>query len=574
MDARFGVLDSEDSRAHIASIMDKDLNSIQQARSLLRKARSAWDAYHTFDQEKVDAIVRAMVRAGIEASERLAVIAVEETGFGRVDSKIQKNLFATRTLSERMHGMKTCGIIGTSEDGRVWEVANPMGVVAALVPSTNPTSTAMYKAIIAAKARCAVVLSPHPRAAECTLEALRVVATAAYRAGAPEGLFGCMTQISVQGTNALMEDPETDLILATGGSAMVRAAYSKGKPAYGVGSGNVPVYVDRSADVQKAARDILYGVSFDWGTLCSTERSIVADQPALSRLKAALEEEGGVFLDEGQTRQLRAYIAPGGKLNIEQVGKSPEVIAQAAGFAVPKGTRALIAPVSEVGKGEVLSMETLSPILSLYVEDGWQAGCERCKEILDHGGIGHTLGIHAGNERIIRAFAMEKPAMRIVVNSVCALGSVGFTTALFPAMTLGPGTMGGSITGDNISPMHLLNIKRVAFETEPINPPQNSRKDPAKPPSEAKKYQSTPAPGVTNGSVRPAPWMEAIDARLRERAGNAVTKRPNPVAQPAAATPAEPAQTSTPTASADSSAEPAGLSDSAIDQLVSRFRKD
>ena len=564
--------------------MDKDLHSIQQARSLLRKARTAWEAYHTADQEKVDAIVRAMVRAGIEASERLAVMAVEETGFGRVESKIQKNLFATRTLAERMHGMKTCGIIDTKADGRIWEVANPMGVVAALVPSTNPTSTAMYKAIIAAKARCAVVLSPHPRAASCTLEALRVVATAAYRAGAPEGLFGCLTEISIEGTNALMEDPETDLILATGGSAMVRAAYSKGKPAYGVGSGNVPVYVDRSADLKKAAKDIVYGASFDWGTLCSTERSIVADQPALSRLKQALIEEGAVILDENQTALLRSHVAPGGRLNIDQVGKSPEDIAAQAGFQVPKGTKALVAPVSEVGPGEVLSMETLSPILSLYVEDGWQAGCERCKQILAHGGIGHTLGIHAGNERIIRAFAMEKPAMRIVVNSVCALGSVGFTTALFPAMTLGPGTMGGSITGDNISPMHLLNIKRVAFETDPIHAPSHSRKDPA-PPPRSKRVQGTSEERNTPLRAREhrkAPWMDAMDAQLRERTsgaqGRKVQKGKNhpPAADANASGPPEsravPATPATP-AQADTGSVATGLSEAEIDRIASRFRK-
>lgn len=562
--------------------MDKDLHSIQQARSLLRKARTAWEAYHTADQEKVDAIVRAMVRAGIEASERLAVMAVEETGFGRVESKIQKNLFATRTLAERMQGMKTCGIIDTKEDGRIWEVANPMGVVAALVPSTNPTSTAMYKAIIAAKARCAVVLSPHPRAAASTLEALRVVATAAYRAGAPEGLFGCLTEISIEGTNALMEDPETDLILATGGSAMVRAAYSKGKPAYGVGSGNVPVYVDRSADIRKAAKDIVYGASFDWGTLCSTERSIVADQPALSRLKEALVEEGAVILDENQTERLRSHVAPGGKLNIEQVGKSPEEIAAGAGFQVPKGTKALVAPVSVVGRGEVLSMETLSPILSLYVEDGWQAGCERCKEILAYGGIGHTLGIHAGNERIIRAFAMEKPAMRIVVNSVCALGSVGFTTALFPAMTLGPGTMGGSITGDNISPMHLLNIKRVAFETDPIHAPGHSRKEPA-PPPRSKRVQGTS--DDMNASPRPRPvrtppWMEAMDARLRERTSGTHGSKsrqvePRPSEAKASPAPEPRAVPAAPTASAQPGAESktAGLSEAEIDRIASRFRK-
>lgn len=567
--------------------MDNDLYSIQQARTLLRKARSAWDAYHTFSQEAVDRIVRDMVKAGIEASERLAQQAVDETGFGRFESKVQKNLFATKTLAERMAGMKTCGVINTTHDGKVWEIASPMGVVAALIPSTNPTSTAMYKAIIAAKARCAIVLSPHPRAKECTLEALRVVATAAYRAGAPEGLFACMSEVSVEGTNALLEDPETDLILATGGSAMVKAAYSKGKPAYGVGSGNVPVYVDRSANLQKAADDILFGVSFDWGTLCSTERSIVADQPALPRLKEALRKSGGYFLNDKEADLLRRFVAPSGKLNVDQVGQSPVVIAEKAGFSVPKTTRALIAEVTEVGPQEVLSMETLSPILSLYVEDGWEAGCERCKAILAHGGIGHTLGIHATSERIIEAFALQKPAMRIVVNTVCALGSVGFTTALFPAMTLGPGTVGGSITGDNISPLHLINIKRLAFETAPVNA--------AKTPVSMSPSDSRTSNG-RNGTIwtetRPTkPWMEEIDARLRERAGNATLRRSREANKPLT-------DPSSPTASdrgtngpfkqengikkpkevAKTTPEPPpivekGLSEAEIDRIASRFRK-
>ena len=567
-------------RPHIGA-MDRDLHSIQQARTLLRKARGAWQTYHAFDQEKVDAIVRAMVRAGIEAAERLAVMAVKETGFGRVESKIQKNLFATRTLAERMRGMKTCGIIGTTDNDTVWEVANPMGIVAALVPSTNPTSTAMYKAIIAAKARCGIVLSPHPRAKECTLEALRVVATAAYRAGAPEGLFACMTEISVEGTNALMGDEETDVILATGGAAMVKAAYSKGKPAFGVGSGNVPVYVDRTADVGKAAADIVYGVTFDWGTLCSTERSIVADQPAFSRLKEALKSEGAYFLDESEAQLLRDYVVPNGRLNIDQVGKAPVDIAREAGFSVPDSTRALIAQVTEVGKQEPLSMETLSPILSLYVEDGWQAGCERCKAILDFGGIGHTLGIHAGSDRIIREFALQKPAMRIVVNSVCALGSVGYTTALFPAMTLGPGTIGGSITGDNISPMHLINIKRVAFETNPVNAPKHSRKSPATLPKQpAHRNRSDTA---HRSEARPSsPWMESVEARLRERtsgsphssssARRGAGVRAVHTSDPA---PSHAVESGTPAVKASSPgpAEPSMAPDQ-IDAIAARFRKD
>jgi len=543
--------------------MDGDLQSIQEARSLIRAARTAFSSYHAFPQESVDRIVREMARAGADAAERLAQMAHEETGFGRVESKKQKNLFATRTLLERMGDMKTCGII--KRDGPVWEVASPMGVVAALIPSTNPTSTAMYKVIIAAKARCAMVLSPHPRSAASTAEALRVVAEAAYKAGAPAGLFGCLSSVTLEGTNALLEDPDTDLILATGGSAMVRAAYSKGKPAYGVGSGNVPVYVDRSADLEKAARDITYGASFDWGTLCSTERSIVADTPIYEKLKEALRRAGAYMLSEKEKAAVRAVVAPGGRLNVEQVGKSPQHIAAMAGFEVPTKTTALIAEVSEVGPAEPLSMETLSPILTMYRDDGWEAGCARCKAILAHGGIGHTLALHATSDRVIEAFAEEKPAMRIVVNSVAALGSVGFTTSLFPAMTLGPGTLGGSITSDNISPLHLINVKRIAFETHPIHASSSApATTAAASKAVARDYAGRPKPAT--------PWMDTIEARLRERAGNKPTARPAPAAPtPAAPAPAAPAPAPAP---AQTTPPPSGpLSADDVAAIVARFKK-
>jgi acetaldehyde dehydrogenase (acetylating) len=533
--------------------MDADLASIQQARDLLRAARAAQLTARELDQEAVDRIVDAMVRAGVKAADRLARLACEETGFGRPDSKKLKNLFATERLGERLRGMQTVGIVARTEDGSVWEVATPMGVVAALIPSTNPTSTAMYKAIIAAKARCGIVMSPHPRARACTAEALRVVAEAAVRAGAPEGLFGCMSEITAAGTEALLADPQTDLILATGGTAMVRAAYSKGKPAYGVGSGNVPVYVDRSADLAKAAADVVYGASFDWGTLCSAERSLVVDLPVRARFLDALRSAGAHVTDEAESDLLARLVVKGGRLNTEQIGKPPFEIARMAGFSVPRDTRVLVVPAASVGPEEPLSMETLSPILTLYTADGWEAGCERCMEVLAYGGMGHTLGLHATSERVIEAFALQKPAMRIVVNSVAALGSIGYTTSLFPAMTLGPGTLGGSITSDNISPMHLVNIKRVAFETRPVTGP--ARISPGRRPAR-------PDPGPK------ADWIATVEARLRERAGNP-TSPASPAkaapqaaaADPPAASPAEPAHV-----------EPA-LSDEEIESLVARFTR-
>ena len=522
------------------TLMDKDLTSIQQARDLVLSARAAKERFLSFTQEQVDDIVKAMAEAGEEAAERLGRLAQEETGFGRAESKKIKNIFATKILHERMAGMRTVGIIRKLENDTIWEIAMPMGVVAALIPSTNPTSTALYKAIIAAKARCGIVMSPHPRAVRSTAAALDVVAEAAYGAGAPDGLFGCLRVASLSGASALLEHPDTDVILATGGSAMVRAAYSKGKPAYGVGSGNVPVYVDRSADVAKAAADLLYGASFDWGTLCSTERSVIADHPIKGRLVDAMKREGAYFLSADEKDKLRDVVAPHGRLNIEQVGRPPWQIATLAGFAAPKRTRALIAEVDIVGKAEPLSMETLSPILSFYTVDGWQAGCERCIEVLEFGGIGHTLGIHCRSEPVIEAFGLQKPSMRIVVNTPAALGSVGYTNRLFPAMTLGPGTIGGSITSDNISPMHLLNIKRLAFETDPVHPSQAPVH-----PSQAPKPRGS--------------HLDAIEARLLARAGNPATP-PGATAARASKPP-------------EAITRPLALAEEHIEDLVRRYKK-
>ncbi len=541
-----------------ADPMDPDLRSAQQARDLLRQAHAAQKRFATTEQDAVDRIVEAMCEAGAGQAERLGRLAFEETGFGRPESKREKNLFATRTLGERMRGMRTAGIIEKSSDGAVWKVATPMGVVAALVPSTNPTATAMYKAVIAAKARCGIVMSPHPRAQGCTGEALRVVAEAAVGAGAPEGLFGCLTEGTLAGTDALLEHEYADVILATGGAAMVRAAYSKGKPAYGVGSGNVPVWVDRSADLAKAAADILTGTAFDWGTLCSTERSVVADLPVRDRLKDELQQRGGHFCSPGEADKLRRTVAPGGRLNVETVGQSPRRIAELAGFAVPATATALLAEVEAVGPEEPLSMETLSPILSFYTADGWQAGCERCIEVLRFGGIGHTLAVHARSERVIERFALEKPSMRIVVNTVAALGSVGMTTALFPAMTLGPGTLGGSITSDNISPLHLLNVKRVAFETAPFN--ESASGAPTLGRGTPRPHERPPEP---TAAPRAADWIEEIEQRLRTRAGDA------------APSPAAPKRTTERSAEPKPPGRASGLPmpDAEIDRLVQQFRR-
>lgn len=442
--------------------MDEDLRSISDARDCARRARAAFAVYRRFDQGDVDRITHAAVEAGYAAAEDLARLAVEETGIGKVDSKTVKNRFGTRGLWEAVRDMRTCGIVGEDPRTGVTEVADPFGVVAAIIPTTNPTSTALFKAISCLKSRNAMVASPHPRARACIKESIRICQEAAESAGAPKDLLVCMEHVALEGTQALMADDQVDLILATGGSDLVRAAYSSGKPAFGVGPGNVPAYVDRSADVAWAARCLVDSQSFDNSTLCSSEQAIVCDRPVAERLLQELRDLGAHVCAPDETAALERVVVQDGRKSTDIVGMDPVRIAELAGFRVEPETPVIVAPYEGVGREHPLSRETLCPLLAFYVVDGWEAGCHLCLEVLDQGGRGHTLGIHAEDEEIIRRFAFEKPVNRLVVNSPTSTGAVGFTTRLFPSMTLGCGSFGGNITSDNVGPQHLLNIKRLA----------------------------------------------------------------------------------------------------------------
>ena len=447
---------------------DRDLASIAEARALARAARVAQAQIAELSQERIDAIVDAMAAAVRPQIEALAQLARDETGFGVYTDKIQKNRFAAERVHEFIRPMRTVGVLRRDDAKRIIEIAEPFGPVAAIVPSTNPTSTAIYKILISLKARCAIVLSPHPSAARCISRTAEIMAAAAAQAGAPAGSIGWMTVVTLEGTQELMRQREIAVILATGGLGLVRAAYSAGKPAYGVGPGNAPCYVHQSADVAKAAGDILLGKTFDNGLLCSSPNSIVADRAIDGALKAALTAGGGYFLPPADAQKLAAVLVTPQRLpNPSLVGRTAPEIAQAVGITVPAGTRALIAELQGVGRDHPLSIEKLCPVLSYYVVDDWQAGCERCKEILRYGGMGHTMSVHATDDDVVLQFGLHKPAFRIVVNTPTTHGSVGMTTGLDPAMTLGCGGYGGNITSDNISPMHLLNIKRVAYEIRP-----------------------------------------------------------------------------------------------------------
>ena len=486
--------------------LDKDLESIQEARSLARKAKEAQQEFQFFNQEQVDKIIKAMAEAGYSESERLAKMAHEETGFGKWEDKVIKNQFGTKNVYESIKDLKTVGVIGSEHNGKVLKIAVPMGVVCALVPSTNPTSTAMYKALISLKCRNGIVASPHPKAANCTAEALRILADAAEREDAPKGLIQCMSNPTIEGTEALMHDRNIDIILATGSNPMVKAAYSSGKPAYGVGSGNVPAFIERTADYKKAVADIIYGTTFDNGTLCSSEQAMIVDDPLKEKVIEEAKARGCYFVNSDEKQKLATAIQTNFRINPEVVGKPAAYIANYAGFYVPENTKVLIAECFEVGKSEPLSIEKLSPVLAFYSVDGWLEGCHKCIDLLRFGGIGHTMVIHSNDQPIILKFALEKPAFRILVNTVASIGAVGYTTALTPSMTLGPGTWGGSIISDNVSAKHLMNIKSLAFETNPVN--------------KGDSVTSFSTPELSHTSEKQSSFMKEIEERLKARAGN------------------------------------------------------
>jgi acetaldehyde dehydrogenase (acetylating) len=443
--------------------LDADLQAIQQVRNFLHEAKAAQKKLEKMTQSQIDEIVGAMARAAEAEAERLGMLAVEETGYGKPADKKAKNLFVAKDVYQAIKGMQTVGIISKDETLKVWEIAQPFGIVAAIIPSTNPTSTVIFKCLISLKARNAIIISPHPSALRCSQETAKVMREAAERAGAPAGLIHCIDGPSIEASNELMRHKLTDVILATGGTAMVKAAYSSGKPAYGVGPGNVPVYVHRSANLGQAARLILQSKTFDYGTICASEQAIVVDKAVKQQLVEELERQGAHFLNEQEKQKISSIIMIGKGLNPKIVGKSPQVLAGMAGVSVPEEARVLIAEENNVGLEHPFSVEKLTPLLAMYTVNDWQEGCSRCIELLELGGLGHTLGIHCEEMPIIEAFGLEKPASRIVVNTGTTFGGIGATTGIMPSMTLGCGSFGNNITSDNIGPQHLMNIKRVAF---------------------------------------------------------------------------------------------------------------
>lgn len=481
--------------------------SVDEARRLARRAKAAAGRLAELSQSQIDAIVDTVAAAALAQAEPFARLAVEETGFGVVADKIEKNRFAAERVHAFIRPMRTVGVIARHDERRVVEIAEPFGVVAAIVPSTNPTSTAIYKVLISLKARCPIVISPHPSAAQCITRVAEVLNEAALAAGAPEGTVNWMTQLSLDGTNELMRHRDVAVILATGGMGLVRAAYSAGKPAYGVGPGNAPCYIERTADVAKAANDILTGKSFDNGVLCSSPNSVVVDAAVADEARRQFVAQGGYFLAPQEREALAAALVTPQRLpNPAFVGKTATHIARAVGIAVPEGTRALIAELKGVGRDYPLSIEKLCPVLAYYVVADWREGCERCTQILRYGGMGHTMSIHSTDEHVILEFGLKKPAFRICVNTPTTHGSIGLTTGLDPAMTLGCGGWGGNITSDNITPRHLLNIKRLAYE---LRPATGTRPGPAATATAPPKARLPQGPGIDLPSGLPAATVSA-----------------------------------------------------------------
>ncbi len=452
------------------SLRDRDLISIQEARQAVERASEAQKKFAAFSQEQVDAVVEACAEAATAAGEQLARVAVEETGYGNVADKIIKNRLASVDVPRAIRGMKTAGILREDREKGIIEIAEPVGVVAAVIPSTNPTSTTIYKTIISLKVRNAVVLSPHPTAMRCICETVAVLSRAALKMGAPEGLIECLNHPTMQGTQELMKSRLVGVILATGGTGLVRAAYSSGRPAYGVGPGNVPSFIERTADVRKAIADIFAGKTFDYGTICSSEQAIVAEEAVREQALEECRQQGAYFLSAEEIRRLGEMVFRSGAAtpNPQIVGRPATMIAEMAGIKVPASTRVLIAKLEGVGRDVPLSGEKLSPILAFYSAANLAAGIELCIRLLQYGGMGHTASMHSQNPAAVKQFGLAVPAFRIAVNTSAVHGSIGYSTNLFPAMTLGCGSPGGNITSDNIGPQHLMNVKRVAWESRAV----------------------------------------------------------------------------------------------------------
>jgi acetaldehyde dehydrogenase (acetylating) len=477
---------------------DYDLRSVQEVRDLARFGKQAAEELAVFGEDRIDRIIRNMVRVAEANAEDLALMAVSETGFGKAGDKAFKNHMASGLLYGAIKDIKTIGVIREDRAGKVIDIAEPVGLLMGIVPSTNPTSTAIFKSIIAVKARNGIVFSPHPSAAKCTAKAVRLMHDAAVEAGAPRNIISCISMPTMDATNELMKREEIRMIIATGGPGMVKASYSVGKPALGVGAGNSPAYIERTADVPRAVRNIIASKTFDYGTICASEQSVITEACNREEVMAEFRKNGGYFMTPEETKKVgKLLFNKGHAMNAKFVGRDPRVIADAAGFSIPPQTKVLIGEQGGVGEDYPLSYEKLTTVLAFYTVNDWQEACLLCIELLRNG-IGHTLSLHTEDPETVMRFAV-KPASRILVNTGSSQGATGASTGLQPSFTLGCGTWGGSSVSENVGPQHLINIKRIAYGLHDLEELDNIPKAaPAAPPCP---------------SVAPAPEAPAVNRR-------------------------------------------------------------
>lgn len=449
--------------------MYEDLDSIANARTAAQRSHEAWLKFREFDAADVDRIVAAMAKAAADEAYSLAELAYHETGYGKVSDKVAKNRYNSVVVADWLRSIRTLGVLWQDEATKVVAVGESMGVVAGLIPVTHPTALVIFKVLSAVKAGNAIVLAPHPRGARASVETTRILAAAAVQAGAPDDLVQCLPGGNLDGTRALMQHHRTSVVLATGGANMVRAAYSSGKPTIAVGPGNVPCYVDRSKsdELAEIAQMVIESKDFDHGTGCVCEQSLVVDRPVAEMFRHELRDAGAYLCSSAEARALeRVLFTPELGIVSETVAQSASRLAELAGFSVPPKTRVLVADLDEVGKQTPLSAEKLAPVLGFYNVADRHEGYETCARILRFGGEGHSAAVHTENSDVVSQFS-GLPAGRVFVNVPCMHAGIGYSADVDPSFMLGTGTLSGSIVSDNVTALHLINIKRVAYQSRP-----------------------------------------------------------------------------------------------------------
>lgn len=447
-------------------MLSEKFAKLQEVHTLVGSAVIAQKQLAKFNQIKVDNIIAEMARVAGQSAEMLARMAAGETRMGRVESKTAKNLFAAQDIYNHIRHEKTTGILRHDTEANCYEIADPVGTIAAIIPTTNPTSTAIFKILIAIKSRNTIVLAPHPRATNCIHKTTELLLNAAVAVGLPLGSISCLHHPTLEATQTLMKHPGVSLILATGGPGLVKAAYRSGKPAYGVGAGNPPAFIEKSADVSDAVNCIVTSQLFDYGTICSSEQSVIVESSIKDSVIAEFKKNNAYFLDKEEILKVSKIAIRNKIMTAEVVGQPAYMIAKMAGFSIPKETSVLLAPLDGTGVEFPLSYEKLAPILAFYVVKSWEEARDLSVTLLNLGGRGHSVGIHSNDPDIMLKFALKQPVSRIIVNAPTSQGGVGYATNLVPSMTLGCGSFGNNIISDNISAKHLLNIKRVTTLNE------------------------------------------------------------------------------------------------------------